>query len=326
MSLREGSRAQHSFKALTVAFIAAAGFLISAPQSSLAQFAQPLPPYQAPPEGPPPPIGDGATPAPLLPGDVQAPPAVPSGQHDPTHGNWFPVGNGSDRTVVYVHRQRNGGPLGQSRGDGMVTTIRPDQLSADQIGRIGGILGINMQSGERVIEVQASPQQLEQIQEVLAPYPQASNSGGRKFIDSDAPAAGYPKAGRENIYDFQGPLPTVRTFSRYLVILGVVSATVWMALAMYAMVLGHPYGGARAIGTAAGLMLLLMGYTIWKVVQMNTFNAMSDLPAINQNRATDAQVTEPMQSPSTPTSPGGGRGFPQRPGIPVLPLGNAQNP
>lgn len=312
-------------KALTIAFIAA-GTLVTVPQSSQAQFAQPLPPYQAPPEGPPPPIGDGANPAPVLPGDVQAPPSVASGEHDPTHGNWFPVGNGKDRTVVRVHRQINGGPAGQNRGEGMVMTIRPDQLSQEALGKINGILGINMLSGEQSIDVQASPDQLEQIQDALAPYPQASNAGGRKFIDSDTPAQGYPKPGRESIYDFQGPLPTVRTFCRYLVILGVVSATVWMALAMYAMVMGHPYAGSRAVGTIAGLMLLLGGYTIWKVVQMNTFNAMSDLPAINQNRPTDAQVNDAyVQQSSTPGSPGGGSGQ-GRSGVPVVPLGNAKNP
>ncbi|MBY0546105.1 MAG: hypothetical protein K2W95_02380 [Candidatus Obscuribacterales bacterium] len=73
-------------------------------------------------------------------------------------------------------------------------------------------------------------------------------------------------------YDFQGPLPTVRTFSRYLVILGVVMGTVFMALAGWSVVLGARNGGARVIGAAGGLLLLLAGYTIWKIVQMNTFD------------------------------------------------------
>ncbi|HEY9787794.1 MAG TPA: hypothetical protein V6D17_20575 [Candidatus Obscuribacterales bacterium] len=314
-------------RATALACLVTAGLWLATPQGSLAQYAQPLPPYQPVPEGAPPPPGDGPTPAPLLPGDVQAPPAVPSGTADNTPGHWFPVGNGRDRTVVRVYRQINGNALGQSRGEGMVMTIRPDQLSQDQIGRINGILGINMLSGEQSIDVQASPGQLEQINEVLAPYPPANNQGGRKFIDSDTPAQGYPKPGDESIYDFQGPLPTVRTFCRYLVILGVVSATVWMALAMYSMVMGHPYGGSRAIGTAAGLMLLLMGYTIWKVVQMNTFNAMSDLPAVNRSRPNDAQVSDAyLQGSTVPGTPGPQNGGFQRSGIPVVPLGNAKNP
>jgi len=208
----------------------------------------------------------------------------------------------------------------------MVQTIRPDQLSADQLSQINGILGGNLMNGQQSQDVQVTNDQLEQIQNILFPYPQAQDQGGKKFINSDSPAQGYPKAGEENKYDFQGPLPTVRTFCRYLVILGVVSATIWMALAMYSVCMGHPYGGARVVGAAAGLMLLLMGYTIWKVVQMNTFKAMSNTPAINQNRPQDAQ-TNVMNPPDVPPAdPGvGGRGV-NRSGVPVLPLYNAQNP
>lgn len=313
-------------KAILVACLISVGISFAVPQGSSAQFAQPLPPYQAPPEGAPPPIGDGSTPLQVEPGDVQAPPPVPTSASDPTPGHNFPVGNGSDRTVVRIYRQRAGNAAGQSRGDGMVQTIRPDQLSADQISQINGILGINMLNGQQSQDVQASNDQIEQIQNVLFPYPQAQDQGGKKFINSDTPAAGYPKPGQENIYDFQGPLPTVRTFCRYLVILGCVSATIWMALSMYAMVMGHPYGGARVVGSIAGFMLLLMGYTIWKIVQMNTFNAMSDRPAIVQNRPNDAQTNQINAPNVPPANPGVGGGGPNRSGVPVLPLYNAQNP
>ena len=159
----------------------------------------------------------------------------------------------------------------------------------------------------------------------MAAWPQYQMNGNRKKINNDSPATGYPKANENSSYDFQGPLPTVRTFSRYLVILGVVCATVFMALAAYSVVLGHPYGGARVIGTAAGFMLLMMGYTIWKIVQMNTFKAMSNVPAISQNRPQTAQVNDAnIGAPGLPVNPGGaGAG---RSGIPVQPLGNANNP
>jgi hypothetical protein len=313
-------------KAALVACLISVGISFAVPQSSSAQYAQQLPPYQAPPEGAPPPIGDGDTPLQVEPGDVQAPPPVASGTADTTPGHRFPVGNGSNRTTVRIYRQINGNAAGQSRGEGMVQTIRPDQLSADQISQINGILGINMLSGQDNMDVQASNDQIEQVQNVLFPYPQAQDQGGKKFINSDSPAQGYPKAGQESIYDFQGPLPTVRTFCRYLVILGVVSATIWMALAMYSAVMGHPYGGARVIGSVAGLMLLLMGYTIWKIVQMNTFNAMSDRPAISQNRPNDAQTNNMNPPDVPPANPGVGGGGATRSGVPVLPLYNAQNP
>lgn len=312
--------------AILIAGLISFGLLAATPQSASAQYAQQLPPFQAPPEGAPPPIGDGQVPLQAEPGDVQAPPSVPSGASDPTPGHQFPVGNGSDRTIVRIYRQRAGGATGQSRGEGMVQTIRPDQLSADQISQINGILGINMLGGQQSQDVQASNQQIEQVQNVLFPYPQAQDQGGKKFINSDSPAQGYPKAGQESIYEFQGPIPTVRTFCRYLVILGVVSATIWMALAMYSMVMGHPYGGARVVGAVAGFMLLLMGYTIWKIVQMNTFNAMSDRPAIAQNRPNEAQTNQ-INAPDVPAAnPGAAGGRPNRSGVPVLPLYNAQNP
>ena len=109
------------------------------------------------------------------------------------------------------------------------------------------------------------------------------NAGGTSIVNNGGPRSDAAGTGdrlfshnqQGNRYDFQGPLPTVRTFSRYLVILGVVCATVFMTLAAWSMVFGSPYGASRVIGAAGGLILLLMGYTIWKVVQMNTFHANS---------------------------------------------------
>jgi hypothetical protein len=113
-----------------------------------------------------------------------------------------------------------------------------------------------------------------------------TDNGGGEVNGTGTTNNGGPKAGAQgmqdrlwqdqvpgNAYDFQGPIPTARTFSRYLVILGVVFGTVFITLAGWGMVFGSQYGGARTIGAAGGLILLLMGYTIWKVVQMNTFHA-----------------------------------------------------
>jgi hypothetical protein len=204
----------------------------------------------------------------------------------------------------------------------MALTIRPDQLSATQLAQISGVLGINMEQGLQTVDVTATNDQIAQIQNILAPYPQTQNNGTMQQIVADAPNAAYPKPGEENSYNFQGPLPTVRTFSRYLVILGVVFATIMMALAAWSVILGGRDGGARVIGTAAGLMLLLCGYTIWKIVQMETFNAMSNTPAINQNRPTQATVNAGNLAPSTvPGTPAAGNaGRPARTAMPVAPL------
>jgi len=263
--------------------------------------------------------GDGSTPNGVTPGDnYNAQPAT-TGTADTGPGHNLPVGTGNDRTMVRVFHTN-------SRGEREVTTIRPDQLLDDELNRIEGILGINMRSGEALIETTATPQQLEQLNEVLAPYPQYDMNGDKKKINRDAPGQNYPKT--TSLYGFSSdhPLPTVWTFSRYLVIAGVVLATVFMSLACYSMVVGSPYAGNRVIACAAGLMMLLSAYTIWKIVQMNTFRANSNDPPQVRQGATDAQVQDAfMFRPDVPATPNGNTTTGNRQGVPVVPLGNAKN-
>jgi hypothetical protein len=133
--------------------------------------------------------------------------------------------------------------------------------------------------------------QLEQFQNNQYPYPGYSMNG-RQFERRIATPTGtrvervvskriwgdFP--GRTNqqpnpawraIESERSPIPTVRLFCRILVIAGVVFATVYMAFAALSVVLGHPHGGQRIIGTAGGLMLLLMAYSIYKIVVINAF-------------------------------------------------------
>ncbi|MBY0356869.1 MAG: hypothetical protein K2W82_02625 [Candidatus Obscuribacterales bacterium] len=93
-------------------------------------------------------------------------------------------------------------------------------------------------------------------------------NGGRQEIDRD-----FQHQKEASRFFFQGPLPTVKTFSRYLVLLGVVMATIFVGLAGWSVVFGSQYGASRVIGAVGGLLLLLAGYTIWKIVRMNTMNA-----------------------------------------------------
>jgi len=270
----------------------------------------------------PPPVGSGNAPPQVNPGDTGAVPQAVSGQADQSNGSDFQVTPGQDRVVahLYMQDQANG------RGTRMVQTIRGDQLSDQALGQIQGILGVNLIGGNQAsINVAVTDAQLEQINEVLAPYPQTTMTNGRKKIMGDNPAAGYPKPGRDSLYAFDGTLPTVQTFSRYLVILGVVAATIFMSLAAWAMVQGNPYGGARVMGSAAGLLMLLAAYTVWKIVQMNTFGANSNNPAISQNRTNTAQVPGAfMARPNVPVTPNQGQiGGAPRDGVPVQPLGNA---
>ncbi len=279
------------------------------------------PPNVAPPSGPLPPVGDGNTPNPEIINDAMAPPADPSGvaQSMPVDGNVFPDGTSNNRTLVFIYRNNRGLRLDQ--------TIRPDQLSATANSQISSILGINMLSGQPYIQVVASDAQIAQINQILAPYPNAIVNNGRTTIINDSPAAAYPVAGTTNRYIFQGPLPTVATFGRYLVILGVVVATIFMALASYSIVSGSQYGGARVIGSAAGLILLLMAYTIWKVVQMNTFNPIASF--MSQNIARPNQALVPLSSyggTNTPIIPTAPNTSPARSGVPLAPLGASYYP
>lgn len=295
-------------QALAALFICL-GLFLSTGQAANAQFGTPEPP----------PVGDGDYAPGVTPGDTNGAPIPPTGQADPSAGTNFPVGSGADRTVVRVYKQ-------DGRGQRMVQTIRPDSLTPDQQAQIGGILGVNMNSGEQSVDVTVSDGQLEQLNEAMASYPQTTMNNGRKFIGADNPAANRPLPGREAIYAFPGVIPTVATFGRYLVITGVVFGTVFISLAAYSMVSGNQYGGARVMGSIGGVFLLLASYTIWKIVQMNTFNANSDRAAQIQAKAGNAQVIDAFMSrPNMPATPGVGQTTQGRSGVPVVPLGNSGN-
>ncbi len=270
----------------------------------------------------PPPVGDGSTPNPVTQGDTSGLSSVPSGTADYGPGTNNATAAGHDRTVIRVYEEGTTG-----RGRRMVQTLRPDSLSAEAQSKIGGILGVNMNSGEQSIDVTATKDQIAQMQDALAAYPQTTQVNGRNKITGDNPGAGFPKAGNGSLYRFDGQLPTVATFSRYLVILGVVVSTIFMAIAGYSVVMGSRDGGNRVIGAASGLMFLLSAYTIWKIVTMNTFSGNSPDTARSANRPTQGLVQDAfMTRPNLPVTPGGGANSgTNRGGVPVQPLGNSGN-
>jgi len=114
--------------------------------------------------------------------------------------------------------------------------------------------------------------------------------GGRLVVDLDY----LQKPKQQNSDPFALPptsnnlsvkskLMTIRQFARFLVKLGVVFATVMMIFAAFAVILGRREGGARVVSTAGGLILLLMAYTIWKQVMLNT-RYFGDYPPVNPDR------------------------------------------
>lgn len=299
-------------------------------------------PYQPAFQGQPPPVGDGATPAPLIRGDLGGSQGVPSGMADPTHGNIFPTrgGQAEDGPQNYVpdagRRQTEAGQQqgmfefgqGQANGTGLINNGGPanDSTGMGPGGKNGGSGWVNNGGPHSNATGMSSGGTLGGTGWINngGPAPDATGmgsggkNGGTGLVNNGGAGAGasgsgpggknggagvvnnggssgvgvvnnggpspnaqgsgdrlYQQQRQPNRYDFQGPLPTVRTFSRYLVILGAVSATVFMSLAAWSMVMGNQYGAARVMGAASGLLMLLAAYTIWKVVQMNTFNANS---------------------------------------------------
>jgi hypothetical protein len=283
------------------------------------------PPNTAPTQGPTPPPGSGTTAPDLIQGDTGTAPTVPNPGADTTSGvglSNFTTGQSHDPGIIYLYHQQQPGADGVSRGMKMDMTINPATLTSDQWSQIQGLIG-SPSTTSAATNMQVDDSTLAQIQQILAPYPQTTTeSNGLKAITTDSPAQ-IPNAPTAH-YQYDGTLPTVVTFGRFLVILGVVFATVWMALAAFGMVLGLPYAGSRVIGTAAGLMVLLSAFTIWKIVRMNTFNdnTTDDQQALIQNEhfptinpvTPSAAVSLPTTSPTVPT------GTATRGGLPVQPL------
>ena len=304
-------------------------------QTAQAQFANPLvppggvttytPANAAPPNPPPHAPGDGPNNPAEIPGDQGASPTVPTNGYDQTTGNIFPSTTSHDPTIVYLYHEQLADD-GTDRGLKMAMTLSPDSLQPDIVTAIDGVIGINMLDGQPVHSVQVTDQQLAQIQQILYPYPiqntattfnDSTTANGKTVITQDNPGNVPAAALPQPAYNWQPVLPTVHAFCRYLVILGVVVSTIWMAMAAFGMTLGLPYAGSRAVGTATGLIMLLCAFTIWRIVQMNTINANTDPPAVVNNDATG----NAPPSPAVPLPPiPGVNPYPARTGLPVQPL------
>ncbi|HEY9790901.1 MAG TPA: hypothetical protein V6D22_10910 [Candidatus Obscuribacterales bacterium] len=202
---------------------------------------------QAPMPDIPPPIGSGNNYKPEIQGDTGNPLPPATGQADPTTGNFFgnrpaPGPKPPDEYVPNAGRHQT--IKGQQEGVF-------DQGQEDK----GTKWTNNGGPGNGATDVENNG----------GPRADAAGKTDTLFVHDVQPSR----------YEFDGPLPTVRVFCHYLVILGVVAATIWVAMASIGMVMGNRGAGDRVIGAAGGLLLLLGGYTIWKIVQMNTFHANS---------------------------------------------------
>jgi hypothetical protein len=218
-----------------------------------------------------PPIGSGATPKPVVPGDQGQPPVPPTGAVDPTDS---------------IFTTRNG-PGPQPPSEYVPNAGRHQTIK----GQEQGVLDMGQEELGTKTTNNGGP---------LTNAADTENNGGPRANAQDTMDRLFTHTIQPNRYDYEGPLPTVRVFCRYLVILGVVVATIWMAQAGMGMAMGNSYAGSRAIGTAAGLLLLIAGYTIWKIVEMNTFNANSTGWESNYRDGTP----QPLQQKNTSNTAG----------------------
>jgi len=310
------------------------------PPNSLLNWVQP---GQSATQGAAPPPGSGATPLPEIGGDQGGTPPVPTGHATTGTGTNFPTIQNMNRTTVYVYAQTYepvypgpsaGGQAsdistqGTYRGKRMVMTIRGNTLTSQQMSTIGGILGVNFNGGQEVIQADATNDQIEQINEAL--YPDASQQGygiatmqgdGRLKIMQDPSDAQWAKIRRPldtSLYKYQATLPIVPVFCRYFIILGVVIATVFVAKAGYSMCFGHAYAGTRAIAAITGLATLLCAFTIYKIVILNMLN--SNSTTVQANVKSVAGAGNPTYLPNVPIVPTNANTQPPRAGIPVIPL------
>lgn len=243
--------------------------------SGSAAMADPLPPYAVPPEARPPALGDGPIPKAVLPGDTGPPPAVPTGAHDPTTGSRFStVPGGNYKTTKNWYRNSDRSILKEGQSRGLRQTMQTPG-SGNEFGdaSLESYLQAKYPYPDKVknATVHAAglrlPDWLGDMQNV---------ERRRDKIMSDRPGKTPLRARdahnrRWEQEEAEAPLPIVKIFARKLVIAGMVFGTVMMAFASFSVVLGHREGGTRVIGCAAGLMLLLMGYSIYKIVMVNAF-------------------------------------------------------
>jgi len=277
----------------------------------------PLPPGVPPPPGAPPPPGSGPNPLPLIRGDG-APIPPPTGTADMRPSNWFP------HQPATARDPNNFGLYStvEGRGD---RRVLPDRWPIAPDARLNNA-------------------QLEQIQNRRYPYPEHALSGPTytrrietptgtvvrespsKEITDDAPGEGRPRYQPnqtwQQVEDERAPLPTVKLFCRMLVIGASVIATVLLGFAAFSVVLGHKDSGQRVIGTAAGLMLLFMGYSIYKILVMHAF-IFPDIATAAPAPPLPEQPRRALRPANTPVVPP--RGDRPRSNMPVVPLGGSIN-
>ncbi len=219
--------------------------------------------------------GDGVQAAPVIPGDSLTMP-VPSNLSVSTDST-FKTTYRRLPSIIYLRTDTYSHSTKEQRGKRLVLTINPNTIhNAMTLDLISSILhlDLNQTHSQSAIWLDVNNKQLEQIQRVIAPSANDLSSivhldsDQRKHIFQDSTANIELKSGQ-----WFSRLPVVRQFSRYSILFGVVMATVLFSLAAYGLTMGERGSGQRIIGTAAGLLILLMAFTIYKLLVNNMINS-----------------------------------------------------
>ena len=211
----------------------------------------------------PPPPGDGIYPAAVTRGDVGPAPAVPTESINNASSSIFATMPEQIPMIVNVRTATHSNNTHQYMGKRIVFSIRMNTLNPMQQDLISSILSLSSITGQQNVTIDVNQDQLAQIEKVL----DAHTSIGQK----------------PNQFKLFNYLPTVRKFGRWAVLLGVVYATVMLAIAAYGIVMSHRSSADKVISTMAGLIVLLMAYTIYCLVinnasQSSISTTISDTP------------------------------------------------
>ena len=221
-------------------------------------------------------LAQGMNPAPVIGGDMLPSPAVPSGLSLNTNSTNFANTLEQIPLTIYLRTDTYSHNNHQYMGKRTVLTIRTAMLNAMQLDLITSMLPINLNSvqtnGEHAVTVDVNENQLENIEKILVP---ASHR--------------VPNVSQASPFNY---VPVVRKFGRCAILLGIIFATVMLAIAAYGMVMSHRGSADKIISTVAGLIVLLMAYTIYCLLIDNTKTA--SLAAVS---ADSGQLTQSASAP-----------------------------
>lgn len=227
--------------------------------------------------------GQGMNPAPVIAGDALPPPPVPSGSSSNANSSIFPVMPEQIPQIICLRTDTYSHNTHQYMGKRTVLTIRTSILNAMQKDLIAGILQLGLSpvatNGEHAISLDVSASQLEQIQNVLMPSLSNEQSSQPTWL-----------------FHY---LPIVRNFCQWAVLLGVVFATVMLSVAAYGTVMSHRGSADKIISTIAGLMVLLMAYTIYSLLIANA----GSRPSSSSTASSSINSSNSQSLPSTATIP-----------------------